>query len=95
MDFDGNCPEELLWSRGNNTSFLEDSKKYRIEERGTSNKCKIDYVLSIFNVTENDEGRYICHWECEDDPKKAVIVLKVFADLPTKVFADLPTTGNK
>lgn len=42
-----------------------------------------DYVLYIFNITKNDEGRYTCHWECDEDIKTAVIDLKVSADLPT------------
>lgn len=81
--FDGNCPHKVLWLKGNNTAYLENAKKYSSEERKTHSKCKNDYVLFIFNITKNDEGRYTCHWECDEDIKTAVIDLKVSADLPT------------
>ncbi|CAH3124475.1 unnamed protein product [Pocillopora meandrina] len=83
FDFDGNCPHNVLWLKGNTTAYLENAKKYSTKERKTHTKCKNDYVLSIFNVTKNDEGRYTCHWECDEDIKTAVIDLKVSADLPT------------
>jgi len=27
-------------------------------------KCKLQSTLSIFNVTEDDEGNYSCYWDC-------------------------------
>ncbi|XP_058958485.2 uncharacterized protein [Pocillopora verrucosa] len=89
--FDGNCPHEVLWLKGNNTAYLENAKKYSSEERETHTRCKNEYVLFIFNVTKDDEGRYTCHWECDEDIKTAVIDLKVSADFPT---IDTTTQSN-
>lgn len=60
--------------------YLENGKKYSLEERKMYSKCKIDYVFFIFNIMKNDEGRYICYWECDEDIKIVVIDLKVFVD---------------
>ena len=82
IDDDGTCPQGLFWFLDNKTTPLEDGEKYKIEERETHTQCKIDFILTIFNVTENDEGRYSCHWVCEyEETKKAAIDLKVFVEL--------------
>ena len=63
---------------------LKEGEKYEIVEKKTRSKCKIEFILSIFNVTENDGGTYSCHWLCEDKINtKAAVDLKVFDDLPT------------
>lgn len=73
------CPEYQLWSLPRNGT------KYNQSLEDTGSKCKKELVLSIFNVTENDEGTYRCDFFCKDrNTTKATIDLKVFAQ---------PTTG--
>lgn len=63
---------------------LEKGEKYDISEKKTRTKCQTEFVLFIYNVTENDEGTYSCHWLCECQKNtKAAIDFKVFDDLPT------------
>ena len=63
---------------------LENGEKYEINEKKTQSKCKIQFILSIFNVTENDGGTYSCHWTCEfEGTTEAAIDLKVFDNPPT------------
>ena len=41
-------------------------------------------MLSIFNVTESDEGTYSCHWLCKhENTIKVAIDLKVDDELQT------------
>ena len=82
IDYDHSCPEYLSWHLNNNPEPLpEDSLKFRVEEKDTHSKCKTEFVLFIFNVTESDEGTYSCHWHCEyENTTKAAIDLKVFTD---------------
>ena len=64
----------------------ERGEKYKIVQKKTLSKCKTEFILSIFNVTENDEGTYSCHWLCEyKNTTKAAIDLKVY---------DNPSTGK-
>ena len=68
----------------NGNQVKSESEKYEIAEKKSRSKCKIEFILSIFNVTENDGGTYSCHWLCEyENATKAAIDLKVFDDLPT------------
>lgn len=63
---------------------LEGGEKYELVVKKIRSKCKIEFILSIFNVTENDEGTYSCHWLYKDEINtKAAIDLKIFDDLPT------------
>ena len=84
-DFDDGafCPEDLFWKLNDNPEQLSNSgKKYKVELKNTHTKCKKEFTLSIFNVTESDEGTYSCHWRCDSDneiPTKGAIDLKVFA----------------
>ena len=87
IDDDGTCPQGLFWFLDNKTTPLVDGEKYKMEERETHTQCKKDFILTIFNVTENDEGRYSCHWVCEYEETKK-------ADIDLKVFVELSPTGN-
>ena len=72
------------WYLNDNQVPWKGGEKYEIVEKKTRSKCKVQYILSIFNVTENDGGTYSCHWFCENEnATKAAIDLKVFDDLLT------------
>ena len=60
-----------------------------MELKDTNTKCQKEYILSIFNVTERDEGTYRCYWLCADEntATKASIDLNVIDD-------DLQSTGK-
>ena len=74
------CPEYQKWSLpGNGTKYME-----TLEDTGS--KCKKELVLSIFNVTENDEGIYTCDFICTyRGTTTAAIDLKVFDPVMTPV----------
>lgn len=83
-----NCPSLFIcsgeWYLNDNLVPLEKGEKYDISEKKTRTKCQTEFSLFIYNVTENDEGIYSCHWLCESqNTTKAAIDLKVFDDLPT------------
>jgi len=85
MYSDGYCPEDLYWQLNNNSEPLpKNGVKFKVEKKDTHTKCKREFILYIFNVTENDEGTYSCHWICEyENTTKAAIDLKVFDSQPT------------
>jgi len=85
IDFDGNCPEERLWKFNDKPEPLsENSKKYKVELKDTDTKCQKEFILSIFDVAESDEGTYSCYWLCEyENTAKATIDLKVVDDQQT------------
>ena len=60
----------LRWYFNNNSGELESGEKYNVQKRKTNTKCTTDFILTIINVTEADEGKYKCQWLCEkdDDP---------------------------
>ncbi|KAM7437087.1 hypothetical protein ABFA07_013227 [Porites harrisoni] len=72
----------LRWYFNNNSGKLESGEKYDIQERKTNTKCKTDFILTIVNVTEADEGKYKCEWLCEEDypsfSRSSIIQLKVY-----------------
>ncbi|CAH3177698.1 unnamed protein product, partial [Porites lobata] len=61
---------------------LKSGEKYEKQERKTNTRCKTDFILTIVNVTDADEGKYKCEWLCEnDDPsfsRSSIIQLKVY-----------------
>ena len=76
----------LRWYFSNSSTPLKSGEKYDIQERKTNTRCKTDFIITIFNVTEADEGKYKCTWFCEidDDPsfsKSSTIQLKVLAGM--------------
>ena len=75
IGFDNNCPQKLFWTFNDKPVS---GIKYNVELKDTHARCKKELTLSIFNVTESDEGKYSCHWHCNQDRTKAVISLSVF-----------------
>ena len=73
------------WYLNDNKVPLKRGEKYKRFETETS-RCKKEFILSIFNITENDRGTYSCHWICEfQNNTKAAVDLKVY---------DNPSTGK-
>ena len=61
-DNDDFCPEHLFWHFSDNrVSLPESGEKYKVEVKETHTKCKKELILSIFNITKNDEGTISCH----------------------------------
>ena len=87
IDYDGFCPQTLFWKfwkvNNNWKPLPESGKKYNVERKDTNNKCQKKFILSIFDVTEFDEGAYSCHWLCDNKNlyKRAAINLTVADDL--------------
>ena len=46
-------------------------------------KCKLQSILSIFNVTKDDEGNYSCYWDCNN--RVAAIHLATFIQSRTGI----------
>ena len=76
---------ELQWYFSNSWTSLKSGEKYEIQERKTKTKCETDFIITIFNVTYADEGKYSCKWLCDkDDPSfaaRSTIQLKVVSSL--------------
>ena len=72
----------LRWYFNNSSVKLKSHEKYDIQESKTNSGCKTDFILTIINVTEADEGKYKCQWLCDeyypDDSRSSIIQLKVF-----------------
>ena len=85
IDYDDNCPKELLWKFNDKREPLpEIGKKYKYTLKDTNSKCWKEFILSIFDVTESDEGTYSCHWLCKhENTIKVAIDLKVDDELQT------------
>ena len=89
---------ELQWHFSNSSTSLKSGEKYEIQERKTKTKCETDFIITIFNVTEADEGKYKCTWFCEKDRptylnRSSTIQLMVFP-LPAGSPTGLPTGMN-
>ena len=73
----------LQWYFNNSSGELKSGEKYDIQERKTNTRCKTDFILTIVNVTEADEGKYKCQWLCEEDypsfSRSSIIQLKVYS----------------
>ncbi|CAH3177730.1 unnamed protein product [Porites lobata] len=86
----------LRWYFINNSRKLESGEKYDIQERKTDTKCKTDFILTIVNVTETDEGKYKCQWLCEEDypsfSRSSIIQLKVYS--PSEKGTVTPRTSS-
>ena len=77
---------QLQWYFNNSlTSLKHVHEKYHIQERKTNTRCKTDFIITIFNVTEADEGEYKCKWVCNKDypsfSRSSTIHLKVYPPL--------------
>ena len=72
----------LQWYFNNSSVKLKSGEKYVIQERKTNTRCNIDFILTIVNVTEADEGGYKCQYLCDkyypSQSKSSTIQLKVF-----------------
>ena len=86
----------LRWYFNNSSEELKSGEKYDIQERTTNTKCKRDFILTIVNVTEADEGKYKCQWLCEEDypslSRSSIIQLKVFP--PSEEGTDTPVISK-
>ena len=86
----------LRWYFNNSSAELKCGEKYDIQERKTNTKCKTDFILTIVNVTEADEGKYKCQWLCDeyypDDSRSSIIQLKVFP--PPEEGTDTPVISK-
>ena len=82
---------KFQWFFNNSSTPLTCGEKYYIQERRTNSRCKIDFILTIANVTDDDEGKYKCQWIChKDDPSSlnstSFIQLNVFP-FPTGIVS--------
>ena len=61
-----NCAYSMKfqWFFNNSSTPLTHGEKYDIQQRRTNSRCKIDFILTIANVTDDDEGKYKCQWIC-------------------------------
>ena len=88
----------LRWYFNNNSGELKSGEKYVIQERKTNTKCKKDFILTIVNVTDADEGKYKCQWLCDEyeyEPslsRSSIIKLMVFP--PSEEGADTPVISR-
>ena len=71
IDPDG-CADslELQWRhlRFNSSVLIKGDEKYEIQEKKTDTKCKIEFILTINNVTKDDEAKYSCNSVCRVGP---------------------------
>ena len=86
----------LLWYFNNSSVKLTSGEKYDIQERKTNTRCKKDFILTIVNVTEADEGMYKCQWLCDHNypifSRSSIIQLKVFP--PSEEGTDTPVISK-
>ena len=86
----------LRWHFNNSSRELKSGEKYDIQERKTNTRCKTDFILTIVNVTEADEGKYKCQWLCDNDypsfSRSSIIQLKVYP--PPEEGTDTPVISK-
>ena len=71
-----NCADmKFQWFFNNSSTPLTCGEKYDIQKRRTNSRCKTDFILTIANVTDDDEGKYKCQWICaKDDSSSASFI---------------------
>ena len=69
----------LRWYFNNSSGELKSGEKYDIQEGKTNTRCKTDFILTIVNVTEADEGKYKCQYLCDfGNSRSSTVQLIVF-----------------
>ena len=90
------CDNSLQWYFNNSSVKSKSGEKYDIQEMKTNTRCKKDFILTIVNVTEADEGKYKCQWLCDRDypsfSRSSTIQLKVFP--PSEEGTDTPVISK-
>ena len=84
-----NCADmKFQWFFNNSSTPLTCGEKYDIQNRPTNTKFKKDFILTIANVTDDDEGNYKCQWICHKDAPSyaSFIQLNVFP-FPTGIVS--------
>lgn len=73
------CAEILEWEhwRFNGSVPIKGDEKYKIQKKKTDTKCKREFILTINNVTKDDEGEYNCKSVCGKKKTSAIIELTV------------------
>ena len=96
LDYDYDC--YLEWHFNNKSVPLKSSKKFTVDLKETSTKCKEAFILTIMNVTDNDQGTYSCQMFCEWDEwenTSASIELKVYEPQIGKKVLFRSILGNR
>ena len=93
IDPDDCTDMKFQWFFNNSSTPLTSGEKYDIQNRPTNTRCKKDFILTIANVTDDDEGKYKCQWIChKDDPSylssTSFIQLNVFP-FPTGIVSSI------
>lgn len=90
--------EGLKWLLNDDWSLEHgNTKKYEMEDKETNATCKKEFIVTIFNVTEKDVGKYSCRWLCSgvNMATSSPIQLKVFSSpTGTNSFAIFNSFNN-
>ena len=70
------CEEKLEWEhlRFNGSVPIKGDEKYKIQKKKTDTKCKREFILTINNVTKDDEGKYSCKSVCQGIKTHSAII---------------------
>ena len=74
LDYEEEC--DLRWYLNNKS--LPSVEKYKTDLKENHSRCKYAFILTILNVTDDDEGTYSCHMFCEWGNTSASIELHVY-----------------